>query len=138
MKVGSDNSVYSLFTPTPKKPQTMSEAGIDVSSYSAPAAPAASGKTDSDLVAEFHARLAKSAMQWADTNKDGKVDKGEYTQGRIALDKLNERETDLQKIENDWNVIDKNGTGSVDENGMLAGVKTLLPVSVGHFSKIIR
>lgn len=130
MKVGSDNSVYSLFVPKARKSPSVKDEAMEVPPQQPPKAPPL--RTDDELVAEFHSRMARQAMEWADTNKDGTVTKSEYLDGQTRLAALNDRPYDASYNEDRWAKLDTTGKGYVNEDELREGLTKIFPVSVGH------
>jgi hypothetical protein len=131
MRVGSDNSIYSLFVPKAGKGPSVADEEIDMTPTQPPKAPPV--QSDDELVAEFHSRMAKQALDWADTDKDGKVTESEFMDGESRLAEVNGRPSDAAYSENKWAKLDTTGKGWVNEDELGEGLEKIFPVSVGHF-----
>jgi hypothetical protein len=133
MKVLSDNSIYSVFSTANRRPPSIDNEKMVLPSPEQPtAAPAAS---DSQLVADFQARMARQSLDWADSDKNGKVTEEEYMSGQARLADLNHRPDDKTANEKEWAAIDVTGKGWVDQTELGNGLAKMLPVSVGHFDQ---
>ena len=130
MKVGSDNSVYSLFVPKTRKAPSVADEKIDVKPTEPPKAPPV--RTDEQLVADFYARMAKQLFEGSDANDDGEVTKDEYMTAQEHLAGLNGRQWDVKSSENHWAKLDPTGRGSATEDEILQGLKNTINVKVGH------
>ncbi|MGO4355165.1 EF-hand domain-containing protein [Rhizobium sp. RAF36] len=131
MKVGQDNSIYSLFTPKAhNKSPSVADEKLDVSRAAPQKAPAV--RSDQELAADFHARMAKQSLDWADADNDGKVTKQEFLDGQARLAEQDNRPNDAKANERKWSAIDAEGKGWVDEGGLRGGLEKIFPVSVGH------
>jgi hypothetical protein len=133
MKVGPDNSIYSLFTPRPHN-RTPSINDENISLSSTPTAkPPLAIRNDQEMVADFHAHMAKQALEWADADKDRQVTKQEFMDGQARLAELNEKPCDPVADEAKWNAIDVDQKGWVNEDDLSSGLQKTFPVKVGHF-----
>ncbi|PKA42297.1 hypothetical protein CWR43_17235 [Rhizobium sullae] len=130
MRIGSDNSIYSLFAPKSRKGPSVADEKIDMTPTQPPRAPPV--RTDEQLVAEFYARLTKQQLDWADADNDDRVTKNEYMDGQVRLAQLNGRPLDATSFESHWTTIDPTGKGWVDEAELREGLEKMLPVRVGH------
>lgn len=131
MKVGTDNSIYSLFTPTPRaRGPSIADEKINFSATPPPEAPPI--RSDQELVSDFYARMTKQQLEWADTDQDGKVTKSEYMDGQTRLAELNGKPNDPQSSEDEWAKLDSEGKGWLNETELRSGLEKLLPVKVGH------
>jgi len=128
MKVGSDNSIYSILsTASRRRPSIADEAMV----LPGPA----SGASDSQLIADFSARMAKQSLDWADSDKDGRVTKDEYMSGQARLAELNERPNDTAGNEQRWAKLDTNAKGWVGKDELVEGLAKILHVGVGHLDR---
>ncbi len=135
MRVGSDNSLYSLLFAARKGAPAKS---METQNFSAAANPPKPTKSDEDLLAEFHDRRVQNHLSWSDTNHDGNIDKAEYVDGRVRLYNQNEQPVDMEAIERDWNAIDIHGKGTLNESDLREGLVKFLPVSIGHLSQPLK
>ncbi|MFC5757940.1 EF-hand domain-containing protein [Rhizobium sp. GCM10022189] len=133
MKVSPDSSIYSVFSTTSRRPPSIADEKIVRPQPEQTKAPPS--ERDSQLVADFHARMARQALDWADSDHDGKVTKDEYMRGQARLAELNNRPDDQAANEARWSAIDTSGKGWVDEAGFGDGLAKIFPVSVGHFDQ---
>jgi hypothetical protein len=130
MKVGSDNSIYSVFSTASRRPPSIADEKIVLPASSETKAPPTA--SDSQLVADFHARMARQSLDWADADRDGRVTKDEYMSGQARLAELNDHTNDTTGNEKRWAVIDATGKGWVNETELNDGLSKIFPVSVGH------
>ena len=133
MKVGSDNSIYSVFSTASRRPPSIADEAMVVSEPAQAKAP--SGASDRQLIADFNARMAKQSLDWADSDKDGRLTKDEYMSGQARLAELNDRPNDTAGNEERWSKIDTAGKGWVDEAELGQGLAKVLPVGVGHLDQ---
>jgi hypothetical protein len=130
MKVGPGYSNYANFSHSSRKPQASAAkmadlAAVEKSKQTPPS-------SDTKLIADFHARMARQSLEWADSDHDGKLTKAEYTSGQSKLAELNHRPDDKKGSEDSWAAIDATGKGWVDEAELEGAFAKILPVSVGH------
>ncbi len=130
MRVGSDNSVYSLFVPKPRKAPSVNDENIEVAPKRT--VDESSLPSEEERIAQFYDGLASSQMQWADIDKDGKVTKDEYLAGQARFADQNGHAFDAIGAENRWSVIDPNNKGYVDQAEMREGMTKLFHVKIGH------
>lgn len=131
MKVGQDYSIYSLVTPKAhNKAPSLADEKLDVPRAAPQKAPPV--RSDQELIADFHARMARQSLDWADVDKDGKVTKQEFLDGQARLAELDNQPNDTQANERKWSVIDAEGNGWVNERGLRNGLEKIVPVNVGH------
>ncbi|QRM45784.1 EF-hand domain-containing protein [Rhizobium sp. BG4] len=133
MKVGPDNSIYSVFSTANRRPPSIYDEKMVLPASSETKAPPAA--SDSQLVADFHSRMARQSLDWADADKDGRVTKDEYMSGQARLAELNDRPNDTAGNEKRWSEIDTGGKGWVNETELNDGLAKMLPVSVGHLDQ---
>ena len=134
MKVGRNNSIYSVFSTASRRPPSIADEKMALpgSSETTAAPPAVN---DSQLIADFHARMARQSLDWADSDKDGRVTKDEYMSGQARLAQLDNRPDDKVANEKRWAKIDTSGKGWVDETELSDALAKMFPVSVGHFDQ---
>jgi hypothetical protein len=130
MKIGSDSSIYGLFSPKPRTAPSIADEGILFTRSSAPQAPTI--QSDQEAISDFHARMAKQSVDWADTNKDGRVTKAEFMDGQARLAQMNDRPNDTEANERRWATLYPHDSGSVGESELREGYEKILPVSIGH------
>ena len=133
MKVGSYNSIYSVFSSTNLRPPSIADEKMALLPSVEPKAKPTT--SDDQLVAGFHARMARQSLDWADSDKNGKVTRDEYLNGQARLAELNDRPNDTAANEKRWATIDTTGKGWVDETELGEGLAKMLPVSVGHLDR---
>lgn len=127
MRVGSENSIYSLFVPKPRKSPSI---GDDFKTAEPPKAP--SIRSDGELVADFYARMARQQVEGSDADHDGQVTKDEYMVAQQRLAEANDKQFDKDAAEARWSKLDATGKGWANEDDILQGLKTMLTVKVGH------
>ncbi|CAH0340877.1 hypothetical protein RHI9324_02559 [Rhizobium sp. CECT 9324] len=132
MKIGSDNSIYGLFVPQTRKAPPNADQKMDV--VPQPRQNTPEMKSPGQLISDFHDRLTKQQLDWADANKDGSVTKDEYLDGQARLAQANGRPYDPAQAEKHWATLDPTGKGSLDKDELDEGLRQLLPVSAGHLS----
>lgn len=130
MRVGADNSVYSLFVPRAHKAPSVNDESIE-------AAPRrkvdeASLPTNEERIAQFYDGLASSQMQWADIDKDGSVTRDEYLAGQARLADQNGHAYDPIGSEDRWSIIDPTNKGYVDQAEMREGMTKIFKVKIGQ------
>lgn len=76
--------------------------------------------------------MAKQSLEWADTNKDGRVTKEEYMSGQARLAELDNRQNNVARNEERWATIDAADKGWVNETELKDGLSKIAPVRVGH------
>ncbi|WP_428414813.1 EF-hand domain-containing protein [Pararhizobium sp.] len=130
MKVGSDNSIYSLLAHSSRKAPSLADAKMSSGQTQPLKTPAV--RSNDDLVADFHARMAQQALDWADTDKNGKVTKSEFMDGQARLAELNGKPHDTAYSEAKWAKLDKSSNGWVSAKELDDGLKKLFPVQVGR------
>lgn len=130
MRVGSDNSVYSLFMPMARKAPSVNDENIDVAPKRK--VDEASLPSNEERIAQFYDGLASSQMQWADIDKDGKVTRDEYLAGQARLADRNGHAYDAIGAEDRWSIIDPNNKGYVDEAEMREGMTKMFHVKIGQ------
>ncbi|MEK1896060.1 MAG: EF-hand domain-containing protein [Rhizobium sp.] len=130
MKVGSDNAIYSLFVPRARNAPSVVDQKIGTAFSQPPKAQPV--RTDAQLTDDFYARLTKQQVDWADTDKDGKVTKSEYMDGQSRLAQLDGRPFDSATSEGHWAKLDATGKGWLNEDELREGLERMLPVGVGH------
>lgn len=130
MKVGSLTSIYRTIPPASNKLPIAADERMALPSSARTKAPPAT--SDSQLVADFHARMARQSLDWADSDKDGRVTKDEYMAGQARLAELNNNPNDVAGNEERWAAIDTAGKGWVNETELGEGLAKMFPVSVGH------
>ncbi len=133
MKIGSDTSIYSVFSTSGRTPSSTNDEKMILPESAAEKARATT--SDSQLVTDFHSRMARQSLDWADADKDGKVTKDEYMSGQARLAELNERPDDKVGNENRWAAMDTTGKGWVDESELGNGLKKIFAVGVGHLDE---
>jgi len=135
MRIGSSSdSIYQLFLPRTKT-ESVSDSGLQ---QSAPTI-RSSGVVNSDdsVAAAFQARLAQSSFNRNDTNHDGFVDRDEFVDNNMKV-RADGYQPSLNDVQRQWNEIDKDGKGRVNEEEYKAGFSSVFKVSMGHFDKPIR
>lgn len=133
MKVGTDNSIYSLFASLARtKAPSIAEENKDF--VEVPPARTPALRSDQELVGDFYARMSKQKLDWADTDQDGKVSRAEYMDGQARLADLNNMPNDPAATERDWAAFDTDGKGWVNEEEIRSGLEKMFPVGVGHLS----
>lgn len=131
MRVGSDNSIYSLLASSPRKGPSIADAKMGGAvQVNAPKIPAV--RSDQELIADFHARMSKQALDWADNDKDGKVTKSEFMDGQSRLAEMNGTPHDTAYSESKWAKLDATGRGWVTAEELGDGLQKIFPVNVGH------
>ncbi len=130
--VGTDISAYITLSLKTKKAPSIADEKIQTMTNTGPKAPAV--RTDQELVADFHSRMAKQALDWADTNKDGAVTKAEYMAGQARLSALNGKPNDQAANERRWTMLDPTGKGSLSETEIRGSLEKIFPVTVGHLT----
>ncbi|WP_105423556.1 EF-hand domain-containing protein [Neorhizobium sp. T25_27] len=130
MKIGADNSLYTLIAQTRRNTSSVADEKVGVRQPSASQAPAV--RSDQDLISEFHTRMSKQALDWADTDKDGKVTKAEFMDGQARLAELNGEPHDTAYSESKWAKLDARGKGWISEEELHNGLEKIFPVQVGH------
>ncbi|MDW9594944.1 EF-hand domain-containing protein [Sinorhizobium meliloti] len=130
MKIGSDNSLYTLIAQTRRNALSSVSEKMDTRQAQAPTMPTV--RSDQELIAEFHSRMSKQALDWADTDKDGKGTKAEFMDGQARVAEMNGEPHDTAYSESKWAKLDTNGKGWVSESELHDGLEKIFPVSVGH------
>jgi len=133
MKVVSDNSIYSILQRASRRPPSIADEAMVLPGPAQAKAP--SSASDSQLIADFNARMAKQSLDWADSDKDGRVTKDEYMSGQARLAELNDRPNDTAGNEQRWAKLDTSGKGWVSEDEVAEGLAKILPVGVGHLDR---
>ncbi len=124
-----DSSIFNLFAQRPRK-APVAETAPGATTPPQPRPP--SLRSDAQRVDDFHARMAKQQLDWADANKDGSLTKAEYMDGQKRLAEANDRTFDSEASSERWAKLDPAGKGALDANALQEGLETLLPVKVGH------
>jgi len=133
MQVSSGNSVYTLIASMHRGASATSP---EQGAFEVPLSnKSASNRSDQELVAQFHERMAKQALDWADTDNDGRVSRPEYFHGQERLAELNNAQPDVATSERLWSALDPSGEGSLDAEEYREGLERLFPVKVGHFDQ---
>ncbi|WP_438754896.1 EF-hand domain-containing protein [Pararhizobium sp. O133] len=130
MKIGSDSSLYALIAQTRRNAPSVTDEKMAMGNTPVPKAPTV--RSDQELIAEFHARMSKQALDWADTDQDGKVTKAEFMDGQARLAELNGQPHDTAYSESKWAKLDVGGKGWVSGDELDEGLGKIFPVKVGH------
>ena len=129
MRIGSENSVYSLFRPSTRA-ATVADEKIDLTPSEA--APASQGKSDGELLADLYDRTAQQMLDFSDIDGDGQMSKDEYFAAQKRLADADKRMFDPDAAEQRWSTLDPEGKGAIGKDEIIEGLKILLPLKVGH------
>ncbi len=130
MRVGSESSIFSLFMPKRTKGPSISDGGIAFKTAESPKTPPI--KSDDQLLADLYDNTAQQLIDDADIDGDGMLSRDEYLGAQKRLANANDRIFDQQAAEERWAKFDPNGKGTIDKSEVIEGLKTILPLKVGH------
>ncbi|MEB2848040.1 EF-hand domain-containing protein [Endobacterium cereale] len=139
MRIGSSSDIYSLLVPRAKTKDN-NDGPSEPANSLVGGSGSGLGRTsigNDEAAAAFLARLAKSGFERDDTNGDGIVERQEYID-RAMENRPDGYQPDLADVQNTWNQLDKDGTGSLTEQDYASGISSVFQVASGSFSKPLR
>lgn len=128
MRVGPENSVYSIFVPRARATFSVADEKIEVRADEQPR------KSEAQLLAEHYERAVQQILDSDDTDEDGLLSKDEWMAGQIELANADHRFFDRAAEEERWAKFDPEGKGAIGRDEIIAGLKAVLPMTAHYIT----